>query len=330
MKPEPPPITITDPKRPEPAPDLLGQERDPWRPSRHQKVLALLTAAIVALLSGGVAEIRHVHHEQALDTAAVRGVVLLAGVDVAPLDPSHEMAVRDVQVTVGNFGKDPVRLVDVRVDRTGLPLPSGGLVLPAGATFVHSLVHTPCTARSGRARSVVVVAALRTTRGQLVTRRFVVAGGQLAQTNAVERVRCSTGLPEEAFGASVLSLTRGGDRIRARFRLGNSSSLAMTLVRLIGAPGLRVSASGLPVAIPPDSPSGPEIRLTIEAVDCAAFARYLQATTDEEPAMRVSLHGELEDGVGRISFFQVVDGVDLMSQLAGPCPELFATEPEAH
>jgi hypothetical protein len=336
VEPEPPPITITDPNAPAlTTADLLDTGPDRWQPSPYQKALALLTAAIVALISGGVAAVRHIDHERALDRASVRAVTVYASIDVAPVDPSHEMAEPGLVLSVANLGRDTVQLVRVRLDGTALTLPDAGLVLAAGATFTEPLPPATCTGTAGRTRTREVTVDVRTPRGQEVGRRILLEGAQLTVSNFRDRAACWTQLPEEAFGVGLSSVTRRGRVVTARLLLSNYSLLDVTVRGVRGLPGLRPVVRGLPLLVP--ARADPHhitqdvgLVVVLRAVDCHAFARYLEGAGDE-PALPVDLHGALEDGEGRIPLLLSGEGgagLDLLSSIAGACPNLYTDGPQ--
>jgi hypothetical protein len=335
VEPEPPPITITDPRAPTGTADLLDTGPDRWHPSPDQKLLALLVASVVALISGGVAAIRHIDHERALDRASVRAVSVYATIDLAPFDPSHERAEPAVALSVGNLGAEAVRLLRVRVDGAALPLPAAGLVLAAGAAFTHAVPPGTCTGTAGRAHSREVTVDVRTERGQQVRRRIVLEGALLTESNQRERARCRTQLPEEAFGIGLASATRRGRVVTARLLLANYSTLDITVRAVRGLPGLEPVVQGLPLLLPAQRDAnhiGDDLELVVvlRAVDCHAFARFM-AGFGEDPGLPVDLHGELEDGVGQIPLFLSREGgpgVDLLSTLAFACPNLYDEGPQ--
>jgi hypothetical protein len=331
VDPAPPPITIVNPNAPLGPTDLLDSGRDSWRTSPRQKVAIALTAIIVALISSGVAEIRHVHHEDALDAAALRDVAFAADPSLADGD-TDTMA-----ITLVNEGKLPVRVLGLALVGAGyqertLDVELAGsarapVPLSTAKNCRISMLSTDPQELRVRARSA---------RGATVLRSVGLPTDVATEIGAIERGRCGYLRPEEALGNEVTSATRRGRDVVVTMKLYNSGVFPLTVTTIRTPPGL--SASGhLPVTLPrrtywTGSSPGTVLTLTLHVDDCATFAgifAYDSGTLIDVGVVRVELTNSYVAGQSFLSI-EGFDGdfspgspprpMSVMSLLEKSCP----------
>ena len=249
MEPEPPPITITDPRAPA-GEDVLGAE--PWTLSPRHRRIALVTTVVLVLLGGAALAVAGVRHDRAADRAALAAVQLAT--DVSSDGPPQGY----VGVALRNDGPDAVRLLSARLvpggyDETALheQLPSGGLATvefedaaPCGPAL---LSHPPSAVR----------VRLRTVRGTVVTRELALSPGPYHDATHAAQERCGYLPAEEAFQLAVTSVSVHGPAVVLRATAYDDSVLPLTLLRLREAPGLSLSVTpALPLPLPPQPAAG--------------------------------------------------------------------------
>jgi hypothetical protein len=290
VEPAPPPITIVNPNDPTGTSDVLDNGRESWRTSPRQKVAIALTAIIVALVSGGVAEIRHVHHEDDLDAAVLRDVTFAA-------DPSFDDGGVGGEISLVNEGKLPVHILGItlvgegyrehRMDVTLASLASAPLELSSAKNCRVAMLSTDPQELRVRARSA---------RGGIVVRRVGLTTDLAVRIGFTERERCGYFRPQEALSSEVASATRRGRDVVVTMTLYNEGVFPLTLSGLQTPPGLTVSAH-LPITLPRRTywtgrSPGTLLTLTLHVDDCAAFAgtmAYDSGNVIEFDVVRVEL-----------------------------------------
>jgi hypothetical protein len=333
VNPEPPRITITNPNAPAGTPDLLDHGRDPWRPSRRQVAVTAVVLLLLSLVGAGVAELRHVRHEHALDRQALREVRLTLGVDEPDAGLSPDIPPWSVQLNVLNHGPAMVHVRTVQLDDgPQLPVTTGSDVLPGAVTQVIVTLSGSCNPDTGRATHDVTVR-LTTGRGQAVTRVQHLGSDELLNTR--ERARCGTLTPDEALAWSVPSSRTRGAWVEVVYDLRNTSVLPVTVTSISFPAGLDARLPALPLALAPaDAPgtTGPSRRVHVQlrVHDCQAFNTGLSDVEGFTAVLGLHLHGPLEDATWQLPLqpseedtFGVVSPPDPQLALMGFCPDLF-------
>jgi hypothetical protein len=332
---EPPPITIVDPNATTDAGDVLDSGRDPWRPTKRQRLTIAAAAAAVALVAGGVTEVRHVRHENALDAAAVRDVAFT-------VDDSDGFFIsgEEPTVTLVSTGKLPVQVLGVTVDWPGYAERTADVRL-------ESYGHAQVEVTSGKTCSTAMYTdqprrlrvRARSARGEVVTRTVVLPDQAAEMLGAAERFRCEFLRPDEAFVGEVTAAAVRGRTVALTVSVRNAGVERLTVSRLAFLPGVEATAH-LPLVLPPggtESDTVP-VPVTLRVGDCAAFARGL-ATPGEELspyALSATVSSAYVSGrqPGRVpvsSLFQLSTGDEsgngLVRTLARTCPSsLFPAE----
>ncbi|HUR15361.1 MAG TPA: hypothetical protein VM097_12835 [Mycobacteriales bacterium] len=331
MDAQPPPVTIVDPNAPAGTADLLDSGRDPWRPSRRQVVVSAFAVLLLGVVGGGLAALRHVRHEQALDRQSVHEVRLVLGVDEPDVGLFPDSPAGSVQLNLSNDGPAMIRVRTVQLDDGDeVPVTTGSDVLPGAATSVTLTLRNRCTTDAGRATHTVTVR-LRTSRGQVATRVQRLTSDELLNTHV--REQCGTLKPTEALAPSIVSARTRGAWVDVVLDLRNTSVLPLS-VRSLGVPvGLRAELPPLPIVLPPaDAPgtTGPsrQVRVRLRVQDCDVFNAGLSGENGLA-TLRVRLHGPLEEEVGHVFLSPQHEpgfGEDAPSpqlQLMMYCPALF-------
>jgi hypothetical protein len=257
-------------------------------------VLGTSVVALLALAIGAVAAVRHVRHERRLDRAEKRAVSVLVAVQEPLQSPDGLL----LELAVDNESPVAVHVQAVRVDDgPWLPVTFGADLVPHQATSLPLPVATRCAPDTGRAVHEVTVR-LTTHRGQSVTRRQPLSGGDLLDLH--ERQRCGTLTPGEALAASVVSARRRGGWVEVGFDLRNTSVLPLSLTALSPPRGVRLAPFPLPLRLPPAAApggTGPSVQLVLRlrVTDCRAFEEGLLSEESGEAFVRVALHGPHED-----------------------------------
>jgi hypothetical protein len=291
VQPDPPPITITDPNAQPYGGDVLGDDHDPWRPSRKQ---ALLTAAVLVLagvLAGGVAWDRHASHERALDREAVAQVsVSIQGVD---LDADGKPT-----VNVVNDGPDALRVQKAQLLLPGYRELDLNRAMPRFdiETFVVSN-GLPCTPRllqpwpNGDLRLV-----LTTHRGQRIVRVLPLPPDAADLLHVAARDRCGYEATEDALTHDVLRIRAVGHDLELTYRLGNRSVLPLAMTSIGTYPGLALTGIQVPLTVPPASAAGsaPElvtVTIRVHVRDCRAFLDTFHANRDPVIVIDATVQG---------------------------------------
>jgi hypothetical protein len=271
VDPAAPPITIVNPNAPLGTADLLDNGRDPWRASPRQKVAVLLTAVIVAVVSGAVAEIRHVHHEQALDAAAMRDVAFAT-------DPSlADGGFDNIVVTLVNEGQLPVHVLGVTLVGDGYQERTVDVELASYANAAVPLSSAKnCRVSMMSTDPQQVRVRVRTGRGDVVTRTVPLPTELTRQVGYAERNRCGYLRPGDALINEVVSTKARGRDVVVTMKLYNQSVFPLTITKLDAFPGLSASMR-LPVTVPRRTfwtrNSPPQIiTVTLRVADCIAFS----------------------------------------------------------
>ena len=274
VEPAPPPITITNPNAPAGAHEVLGSDGG-WRASPYQRLVAVLTAAIVAVLVTGVQEVRHVRHEDALDAAAVADVAFtLSAVssDYFTFDPP--------ELTVTNAGRQPVRITEVQLEGPGYRRRTQDQRLGAGEGATVNLSSTkPCSPQVMTERAGALRIRARTSRGDVVERTAPLPPQFSVQLGFFQRVRCGYLLPSEALQSQLVDVRVHGHEVVARVDVINESVLPVTLSGLPSYPGVEVTTP-LPVTVPRRAfltgHSGPQrLTITVRVTDCVLLRDVL-------------------------------------------------------
>jgi hypothetical protein len=274
---QPPPSTIVNPHAPAGHGEVLvsGDDKDPWRPSRAQVMVALTVASIGLVVAGVTVAVNKVRTEHRLDREALAALQLVAD---QGFETAEGRGPDTVEVALRNESPHAVRLLSARLDADGfgaLPLDSE---LAAGESVVLAFPNRIACSRSVLTDPAdAVVVRLRTHRGQVVTRREPLSPTAFMEVNRPAQERCGYLPADEAFGFLVGSIRYVGDQVVARLQLYNNSLLPLALARLREAPGLSLELSRpLPLALPPqDEPQAitrlVDLELRLRMVSCSSF-----------------------------------------------------------
>ncbi|MDP9181899.1 MAG: hypothetical protein M3P04_03865 [Actinomycetota bacterium] len=328
--PPPPPVAPAYPNTPTGTPEVLARGHDRWRPSRRQVTLTASFVAVIALVAGSVAAVRHQQHAHDLDRAAANAVQLLLTARAAPADLLTSES-GEVQLAVRNEGPDPVHVRSVRLDGgTVVPVSIGSDLPPDNETTVSLPDGTACPPDAGRAGKHTVNVSLTTYRGKRLSRTYSLSGAAIDQR---ERHRCGTLLPAEAFAGTVTTLQQQGDWVRLTINLRNLSVLPLSLRTLRAPAGIAIQAPSLPLDLPPSAvpgEGGPStvVTLRLRLADCKRYNETLLGEQPGRSGLSAGLTGRFENGTGTISLEDDVpnDGgfaLDPQTTLMGACPDLF-------
>lgn len=269
MEPAPPPITIVNPNAPTGTADLLDSGSDRWRPTGRQKLLVAMAALIVALIAAGVAEIQHVHHERALDAAAIKDVSL------AVHTPADYYG--DDQLLLLNGGTLPVRVVSVALVGDGYAERQQDVAVTSGTNGqVQLSTSKNCRVAMYTEQAEQVRVRVRTARGDLVSRVLPLPSDLADGIGRTERDRCGFLRPGEALGSNVVSTERRGRDVVVTLDVHNAGRESLTITRLDSSPGLAASVH-LPVALPARAfwtgqSRSTRLVITLRITDCVAYA----------------------------------------------------------
>jgi hypothetical protein len=287
---DPPPVTIVDPHA-APFAEVLGEDRDPWRPSRNQRLLLTVVLLLAGLVAGGITWRRHTAHERALDRAAVTGVKLTAQLATDEWDPS----LGTFPLQVENDGTLPLRLQSAQLLLTGFAeqrLRNVRLVRAADVT-----VRVPDTAPCGPAlMQNVLTGSLRvsvlTSRGARVTRDLPLTSLDILAIRSRAQERCGYVEPGRALDTEVVGVRPAGGDALVTIRVRNGSALPLRLQRLSAFPGLSLTVMPrLPFVLPPEPPTSSRrpyltLQVLVRLSDCRLMRRTsaLLAHEQQNPA----------------------------------------------
>ena len=270
-------MTVTNP-----AADVLGSGREPWRPTRRQRRTALVLLAGLLLVGTAGVLVRHQLGERAKDRAAVAALDLV--VDTLPVD-MQDLS-QPFQLELHNQARTAVHVRWVRLEAPGYATRTEQTRLDALGLLPLPLDEdVPCTPALGDHPPVRMTIGLRTLRGTALTRSVGLTQDARAFVATRLRFRCGYLTPEEAFGLEVTGVRAAGDDVVVTARASNRSVLPLDLQRLSGLAGLRVTLSrALPLTLPPQAtPVGNAthvpLTLRLHLVSCRLF---MQAIRDAE------------------------------------------------
>ena len=278
MEPEPPPITIVDPRSGEAGDVLAAGPEDRRAPTPRQR-RTLMAAGLVAVLVGTVViAVDQLGADRAADRAAVDAVKLTADSASQPSGPP------DVGLlALRNEGPDPVRLLSAQLTGTGYArVRLGGRLEPGTSTGVPFRDTAPCGPALLTAPADAVTVQLVTARGATITREVPLSPQAFVAVNRPPRTRCGYLAADESLGFFVSTAKAVGDEVEVRGRVINDSVLAMSLLRLLPAPGLTLHTSPAPpFALPPQvSPArhdrGVAVTLRLRVHDCSTYLAGLR------------------------------------------------------
>lgn len=275
MEPEPPPITVVDPRLPG-STDLLlrGDDREPWRPTPRQKRVALAAAAVIAVVAGASYAADRARAGRRADRAALSTVRLWTDSLADGPGPAGS-----IPLSLRNDGPSPVRVLAARLLAPGYDeLALDDLVQPGESLAFDVTDAAPCGPQLVDEPAEAIRVRVRTHRGQITTRDVPLGPAAFTAVNHPARERCGYLGADESFAFEVESLELRGRAVVAHATVHDDSVLPLELRRVVAIPGLAVDVSPTtPLRLPPQTGTTDRVMhfvpltLRLRVVDCSAF-----------------------------------------------------------
>ncbi len=279
-------ITITDPNRPAPVSDIVGDDRGPkgslrWqltRPSARQlQVLAAIVVLLAVALPSAVV-LRQRQHEQNLDRVALADLRLSAAPDDVPTDVVGGTA----RLTLLNDGHQRVTVVGARVDREHYADQMFHVFVdPGGSALLTLGPDVACPKSASQSSPTGVLVTILTARHQRRTVRIPVGNSFFAATyqSLLERA-CGLLSPGESLQVDLVSQVLKGEHVEVVLDVRNDAALARTLTSMTAGDGFDVSTSpALPLQMAPGAASPRRLTGTVSVSSCPS-ARQLAGPSD--------------------------------------------------
>jgi len=285
---EPPPITIRDPSRPAPCPDLFekqdrdlrrpGRQTQRDRPTRRGRLLGALILAFVAVAGLDVEHRRAAATQAELDRVAREEVAVVLS---AAVQGELHGVETDVPVVLRNEGPHRLTVVSVRLDQPGYAVqPVGTAMEPAQDTTVVIRIGPGCrtpVASVGPRRLLVLAQDTRGGRRELA---LATAPEMLDEQILLAARRACGLLPlQESLEPRAVQVRRVRDTVELNAPLQNVGVLPVVLVGVAPDRGLSVTVEpALPLPLRPDTGAGSSqpaqpLRFVLRVARCDALAR---------------------------------------------------------
>ena len=265
---EPPLITISDPNRPAEPVDVLGPEREPWRPSRRQVQVLLVVLLVLAATVLPVLALRHRDAERAADRKSVTQVALSVPEDDGSQGSSRGVA----NLEVRNSGPTAVTIVRARVDRDGYHPQSAHVVLKAGDSAILNIApESTCPSRLPRSGPTGVLLDVVTGRGARTTVRVGTASSSfpLQYQQAVQE-QCHLYDVGASLAVSIDDTATEESRLLLHLSLTNQSAQPRSLVGIEPVDGFSFTTTPpLPVVVAAFPSDGVAVTATVTITRCA-------------------------------------------------------------